>query len=84
MSDLLSEEELALGLLVAMKARAERAEKERDALREALVKCRAKFMYYAELHAAKGTPKAVEKAKANHNMATMIDAALAQIAEEKT
>lgn len=67
----------------ALLSRAERAERERDALREALVRCCGKFMEYADYHAAKGTPESAEKAKVNHDMVTMIDAALAQIGGDK-
>lgn len=47
-------------------------------LLEALTKCRDVFMRYAELHAAKGTPEGVEKAKANHDLATMCEAAISR------
>jgi hypothetical protein len=49
---------------------------ERDALREALTKCRGRFYEYADSHTNKGTTEGDAKAARNMEMAQMCDAAL--------
>ena len=56
--------------------RAEAAEAELARIRNVLETCRATFMRYGELHEAKKTPEASEKALANYKLAVMCQAAL--------
>lgn len=59
-----------------MVARATAAEAERDALREAVTRCRDRFAEYRDLHMAKGTPDGEAKAYRNAEMVEICQMAL--------
>lgn len=60
----------------AARARATAAEAERDALREAVTRCRDRFAEYRDLHMAKGTADGTDKAYRNAEMVVICQMAL--------